>query len=151
MLSNLDMSKDFIMYVFSGHYSIAMVLTQKGMEKGSEHPIAFHSKTLKEYEAKYNFVEKKSLVVVKELKKFRHFIAYNKTAMYLAHPAVQEYIMEGDITKRRANWITKILDYDVDIRPTKIICGQGLCKYIVQECEVATEEVMMVSSKPPNT
>lgn len=58
MLSNSDMSKDFIMYVFSGQYSIAMVLTQKDDEMGSEYPIAFHSKTLKEYEAKYKFVKK---------------------------------------------------------------------------------------------
>lgn len=40
------------MYVFSGQHSIAMVLTQKDARKGGEHPIAFHSKTLKDYEAR---------------------------------------------------------------------------------------------------
>lgn len=107
-----------------------MVLTQKDTKKGSENPIAFHSKTLKEYDVKYNFVEKQALVVVKGLKKFRHFIARNKTTMYVAHPVVREYIMEGDITKKRAIWITKILEYDIDLRPTKIISGKGLCEYI---------------------
>lgn len=88
VLSNPNMSKDFIMYVFSGQYSITMVLTQKDVKKGSKHPIAFHSKTLKEYEAKYNFVKNQALAVVKGLKKFRHFIACNKTTIYVAHPAV---------------------------------------------------------------
>lgn len=74
---------------------------------------------LKEYEAKYNFVEKKALPIVKGLKKFWHFIAYNKTTVYVAHPSVWEYIMEGDITGKIANWITKIIEYDIDIKPTK--------------------------------
>lgn len=133
-----------------------MVLTQKDDEKGSEHPIAFHSKTLKEYKAKYNFVKKQALVVVKGLKKFRHFIVYNKTTVYVAHPTVREYIMEGDIMEKMANWIAKILEYDVYVKLTKIVHGKGLCEYVVQEYEphedeMATEEVMMVSPKSPNT
>lgn len=133
VLSNPDMSKDFIMYVFSSHYHIAVVLTQKDADKKGEYPITFHSKTLKEYEAKNNFIEKKALVIVKGLKKFRHFIACNKTTMSITHPSVTKYIMEGDIAEKRADWITKILEYDIDVRPTKIICGKGLCEYIAQE------------------
>lgn len=156
VLSNSDMSKDFIMYVFSRHYSIVVVLTQKDVEKGSEHPIAIHSKTLKEYEAKYNFVEKKTLAIVKGLTKFRNFITYNNTTVYVAHPSVREYIMEGDITEKRENWITNILEYDIDVRPTKIICSKGLYKYIAQEFEpretkMAIEEVMMVTFEPSKT
>lgn len=47
VLSNPDMSKDFIMYVFFSNYRIVVVLTQKDVDKRGEHPIAFHSKTLK--------------------------------------------------------------------------------------------------------
>lgn len=63
--------------------------------------------------------------------------------MYITRPAVREYIMEGDITKKRANWITKILEYDVDIKPTKLVCGRGLCEYIVQDCEPRGDEVVI--------
>lgn len=130
-----------------------MVLTQKDAQKGGEHPTAFHSKTLKDYEARYNFVEKQALATVKGLKKFRHFIACNKTMVYVAHPTIREYIMEDDITEKRANWITKILEYDVDIRPTKLVRGRGLCEYKVQECEprddeAATEETVMLLPVP---
>lgn len=64
--------------------------------------------------------------------------------------------MEGDITKKRANWITNIVEYDVDVRPTKIVRGKGLCKYIVHECEpredeMATKEVVIISPESPNT
>ncbi|XP_059075179.1 uncharacterized protein LOC131875162 [Cryptomeria japonica] len=152
VLSNPNMSKDLIMYVFSSDYSIVVLLTQKDADKRGEHSIAFHSKTLKEYEAKYNFVEKQALAIVKFLKKFRHFIAYNKTTMYVTHPSVGEYIMEGDIIEKRENWITKILEYDIDVRPTKVIHGKGLCEYIAQEsdlreAETTTREVVMVTSE----
>lgn len=103
VLSNRNMSRDLIMNVFSNNYSIVMVLTQKDADKKGEYPIPFHSKNLKEYEAKYNFVEKQALTIVKGLKKFRHFIACNKTTMYVTHPLVRKYIMEGDITKKREN------------------------------------------------
>lgn len=154
VLSNPDMSKDFIMYVYFGQHGIAMVLTQKDIQKGGEHPIAFHSKTLKDYELCYNFVEKQALAAIKGLKKFRHFIAYNKTTAYVAHPTVREYIMEGDITEKRANWITKILEYDVDIKPTKLVHRRGLCEYIVQDSEprgleaTSEEKVMFMSDTP---
>lgn len=49
MLVNLDLSKDFIMYVYSGEFIIAMVLTQKGGEGKDECPMAFHSRMLKNY------------------------------------------------------------------------------------------------------
>lgn len=79
MLSNLDMSKDLILYIFSTDYNIALVLTLKDVDKRGEHLIAFHCKTLKEYDAKYNFVEKKIFAIVKGLKTFMHFITSSKT------------------------------------------------------------------------
>lgn len=130
VLSNPDMTKDFIMYVFSSPYSIVVVLTQREAELGGKHPIAFHSNNLKEYEVRYNFFEKQALAMVKGLEKFRHFIAYNKTTVYVAHPLIRQYIMEGDITEKRENWITKILEDDIDVRPSKTFHGKGLCEYL---------------------
>lgn len=60
--------------------------------------------------------------------------------------------MEGDITKKRANWITKILEYDVDVRPTKTVHSRGLCEYLAQDLgpkdpEIATNESIMAISE----
>lgn len=56
--------------------------------------------------------------------------------------------MKGDTKEKRANWITKILEHDIDVRPTKVIRGKRLCEYIAQESEpreveVDKEEVVM--------
>ncbi|XP_059068980.1 uncharacterized protein LOC131859359 [Cryptomeria japonica] len=40
---------------------------------------------------------------------------------------------------KRVTWVTKIQEYDLDIRPTKTIKGQGLCK-LIPENKVETDE-----------
>lgn len=52
--------------------------------------------------------------------------------------------MEGEIKEKRENWITKILEYDIKVKPTKVVCVRGLCEYLVQEL---TPEEEMERSK----
>jgi len=50
----------------------------------------------------------------------------------MVHPSVPEYILEGEITDKRAGWITKILEYDVDVKPTNMVKGRVACQHITQ-------------------
>ena len=109
------------MYAFSSKSSIATVLTQKDDEGKGEHLVAFYSWTLKEYEMNYNFVERQAFAIVKGLKNILHLISCNKVFVYDMHSSVREYIMEGEITEKRANWINKILEYEIEVKPTKTI------------------------------
>lgn len=52
VLVHPDFSEDFIVYIYGGEHSIAVVLTQKEKEQKAEHPIVFYSRTLWRYEAK---------------------------------------------------------------------------------------------------
>lgn len=36
--------------------------------------------------------------------------------------------MQNDLQGRRERWITILLEYDLEIKPTKMIKGQGLAK-----------------------
>lgn len=54
----------------------------------------------------------------------------NKITILVAHSTVKEYTTEGKITEKIAKWTTKILEYDVDIQPTKLVRGRGFCEYI---------------------
>lgn len=69
MLVNLDLLKDFIMYVFNRKSNIATVLNQKDDKGKGEHPITFHSRNLKDYVMNYNFIESQAFTIVKGLKK----------------------------------------------------------------------------------
>ena len=53
-----------------------------------------------------------------------HITAYVPTA------AVKDILIQGDSEGKRGRWIAKIQEYDLDIRPTKLIKGQGLAKML---------------------
>jgi len=41
-------------------------------------------------------------------------------------------LIQKDIGEKRANWITTLQEYDLDIKSTQIVKGRGLCKLVVQ-------------------
>lgn len=53
-----------------------------------------------------------------------HITAFVPTA------AVKDILIQGDSEGKRRRWIAKIQEYDLDIRPTKMIKGQGLARIL---------------------
>jgi hypothetical protein len=43
---------------------------------------------------------------------------------------VKDILIHPDIDGRRGKWIAKILEFDLEINPTKLIKGQGLAKLL---------------------
>ena len=52
------------------------------------------------------------------------FIAYVPSA------SVKDIIIQPDTDERRRKWISKILEFDLEMRPTKWVNGQGLAKFL---------------------
>ena len=46
----------------------------------------------------------------------------------VAHPSVKEFFLSKDLNDKRAGWITRVMEYDVDIQVTKLVRGKGLCE-----------------------
>lgn len=91
-------------------------------------PIAFFSEGLKDYERRYSYVEKQALSIVRDLKKFRHLLSHNKVYLLVPHASVKEFLLNKDINEKRVGWITKVMEYDIDIMITKLVRGKGLCE-----------------------
>lgn len=108
------------------------MLTQEN-DEGLEQPIAFFSKGVEEYEQRYSFVEKYVLAVVKSLKKFKHLLTHSKVHLKVTHPSVKEFLLSKDLNEKRAGWITKVMEYDIDIQTTKLVRGRGLCEYLARD------------------
>jgi len=51
---------------------------------------------------------------------------------YVPTSAVREILVQPDSEGRRGKWIVKLLEYDLDIKPTKLIKGQGLAKLLAE-------------------
>ena len=45
---------------------------------------------------------------------------------------MKNLLIQKDIGEKRANCITTLQEYDLDIKPTKIVKGHGLWKLVVQ-------------------
>lgn len=133
-LINHDYPKDFILYVFGSVETIPTMLVQQNQE-GLEQPTAFFSQVLKDCELSYSFVEKHVLSIIRSLKNFRHMLSNNKIHLLVAHPSIKEFLLRKELNEKRVDWITKVMEYDVDIKVTKLIRGKGLCGQLVRDVE----------------
>ena len=72
-------------------------------------------------------MEKQAYALVKALKYFRVYILHSHIIAYVPKIVVK-YILSQDSDGKRGKWIAVILEYDLEIKPTKLIKGQGLAQ-----------------------
>jgi hypothetical protein len=122
VLISPDYSKDFLIFSFASDDSIATILLQRN-DQGREHPIAFFNKALRDAELRYEIMEKQAYALVKALKAFRIYVLHSKITAYVPSAYVKDILIQPDIDGRRGKWIAKILEFDLEIKPTKLIKG----------------------------
>ena len=76
-------------------------------------------------------MENQALALVKALKDFRVYIFNSHIIAVVPHTIVKD-ILSQDPDGKRGNWIATIMEYDLEIRPTKLIKGQGLAKLMAE-------------------
>jgi hypothetical protein len=126
-----DFTKDFYLFSFTSEHTIATILLQKNSE-GYEQPIAFFSKYLRDASLNYKIMEKQAFALVKAIKYFRLHILHSHTIAYVLNVVVKDILTQDNSYDRSGKWIDIILEYDIDIKPTKLIKGQGLEKLMAE-------------------
>lgn len=82
-------------------------------------------------------MDKQAYALVKALKEFRVYIPHSHSIVYVPSTTIIDILTQAEPDGRRAKWIPTLLDYDLEIRPTKLVKGQGLAKLMDQSnCEV---------------
>eukprot|EP00253_Pinus_taeda_P012606 PITA_12606 len=127
VLTSPQFDRDFIIFSFASEHTIAAVLLQKD-EQGNEKPIAFFSRALRGAPLKFQIMEKQAYTLVKAIKDFRIYILYSHLIVYVPNDVVKDILTQEGLEGRRGKWIASILEYDIEIKPTKLIKGQGLAK-----------------------
>jgi hypothetical protein len=131
VLISPDYSKDFLVFSFASFDTVATILLQKN-EEGLEQPIAFFSKALRDAEIRYEIMEKQAYALVKYLKAFRVYVLHSKVTAYIPSASMNDILVQPNIDGRRGKWIAKILEFDLEINPTKLVKGQGLAKLLAE-------------------
>jgi hypothetical protein len=131
MLASLNFAKDFILFSFSSEHTIAGVLLQKD-DQNFEKPIYYYSRTLRDSPLRYEIMEKQAYALVNALKEFRTYILHSHGIAYVPSDYVKDVLTQPDPKGRRRKWIAVMLEYDLEIKPTNLIKGQGLAKLMAQ-------------------
>jgi len=111
------------------------MLSQKN-DQNIELPIAFESSSLQGAELNYTNVEKKSYAVFKSIKHFKPFLIKSHTKVIFQHLSIRILLIQKDLGDKRSNWVTTLQEYDLEIKPAKIVQGQGLCKLIIETIDI---------------
>ena len=61
--------------------------------------------------------------MVKSLKDFRVYILHSHVFAYVPNNVVKDVLVQTDPEGRRGKWFAAVLEYDVEIKPTKLIKG----------------------------
>ena len=93
-----------------------------------QQPISFFNRIIRDATLQYNIIEKQALALIKALKDFRVYILHSHTIAYVPNVAVKDFLMQTDPEGRRGKWIEAMLEYDLEIKPTKLVREQGLEK-----------------------
>jgi hypothetical protein len=129
VLASPNYAKYFFIFSFAFEDTIVVVLLQKN-GKGHEKPVAFFRKSLRDVELNYDIFEKKAYVLVKALKAFTVYVLQSSIIAFISSSSVKEIMVQPDSVRKRGKSIVKLLEYDLHIKPTKMIKGQGLSKLL---------------------
>jgi hypothetical protein len=132
VLISPNFDKDFYIFSFASNDTIAAVLLQKN-DDGHEQPIAFFSKVLRDAEVKYDAIEKQAYAFIKSLKPFRIYILHAKVIAYVPSSSVKDVLVQPDIDGKRSKWIAEMIEFDIEIKPIKLVRGQRLARLLAED------------------
>ena len=88
----------------------------------------------------YPNINKHAYVVYKAVKHFRSYILRNYTKVIVPHIVVRSIITQQEMGERRGNWMAFVQEFDLDIKPTKLVNGQGFCKLVAEAQDRINED-----------
>jgi hypothetical protein len=77
-------------------------------------------------------MEKQAYAMVKVLNPFRTYVLHSKVIVYIPTSSVKEILVQSDSDGKRGRWLAKIQEFDLEIKPTRLVKGQGLAKILAE-------------------
>jgi hypothetical protein len=70
--------------------------------------------------------------MVKSLKDFRTYVFHSKIIAYVPTSVVKDILVQPDNDGKRGQWLDKIQEFNLEVKPTKLDKGQGLAKLLAE-------------------
>jgi hypothetical protein len=75
-------------------------------------------------------MENQAYSMVKVLKDFRTYVLHSKVIAYVPTSSVKDILVRSDNDGKRGWWLAKIQEFDLEIKPTRLVKGKGLAKLL---------------------
>lgn len=86
-------------------------------------------------------MEKHAYAVVRALKNLKLYVLHSYSVVHIPYPEVKIILTQQEIgCNTRGAWIEEVQEYDIELKPTKLVQGNGLCKIIAENQEPSPEE-----------
>ena len=86
-------------------------------------------------------MDKQAFTIFKSVKHFRPYLLKSHTKVIVPYSAVRNLLVQKDLGEKRAHWVTALQEYDLEIKPLKIVRGQGLCKLAARSSDVSESDL----------
>ena len=98
------------------------------------------SSNLKGAELNYHEVDKKAFAVFKVIKNFLPYLLKSKTKVIVPFSAVRNLLVQKDLGEKRAHWMVDLQEYDLEIKPSQVVCVLGLCKLAAESTHLLVDQ-----------
>ena len=58
---------------------------------------------------------------------------HSKIIAYVPSAAIKDVLTQPDVDGRREEWIVKMIEFNIELKPTKLVRGQGLARLLAEE------------------
>ncbi|KAD7478315.1 hypothetical protein E3N88_01451 [Mikania micrantha] len=126
------------MYLSAGDKAISAVLMTD--REGTQTPIYFVSRALKDPETRYSPMEKLALSLVHASRRLRRYFQAHEIEVQTEHP-IQQVLRCPEISGRLAKWAIELGAFDIKYRPRSAVKGQVIADFISEiPCETGAPE-----------
>jgi hypothetical protein len=77
-------------------------------------------------------MEKQAYAMVKALKAFITYVLHSKVIAYVPTISVKDILVQADSDGKRGRALAKIQEFNLEVKPTKLVKGQGLAKLLAE-------------------
>ena len=74
------------------------------------------------------------------MKHFQPYLLRSHTKIIVPHSLVGYLLIQKELRDRRGNWLAYLQEYDLEIKPTKLVKGQGLCNLAAEALDPQENE-----------
>lgn len=91
-------------------------------------PISFMTLGFHGVDLIYLDIDKHTIFLYKVVKHFRPYPLKTHIKNVVPHPPIRNHFVHKYLKEKQENWITTLQENYLEIKPSKIVHGQGLCK-----------------------